>query len=167
MAEPAGRPVLRRRRRPGLKVAGSIAALAVAGVLVWMVVNFAAANPDDVNLGDRVFTVGNAERLADRIADDAEPLLFKDPLSRGPGRELYVHHLGRDPEQGWIAVEAYAPGDPHRIRCLLDWRKSQNQFVSPCSGRRFPLPAEGLVRHPVDVEDGVVKVDLRNRRPAR
>lgn len=163
MAEPTGRPVLRRRRRPGVTVVVSLAALACAGVLVWFVVNFAAANPEEVNLGDRVFEVGNAERLAERLSEDREPLLFKDPLSRGPGRELYVHHTGGDPEKGWIAVEAYAPGDPHEIRCLLRWDRAEQEFVSPCSGRRFRADADDLVHHPVEVDDGTVKVDLRNR----
>ena len=83
-------------------VAGSLVALALAGILVFVVVRFASKNPEQVNLGPSVFRF-RATRLAQEI-DERGPFLLKDPLNRG--REVYVQHIGDDPRLGWVAVRA-------------------------------------------------------------
>ncbi len=145
--------------RARLIVAGSLVALALVGVLVWVVVRFASENPDQVNLGSSVFRF-SADRLAGEV-EERGPFLLKDPLNRG--REVYVQHVGGDPGTGWLAVRAYA--SRQSLDCLLRWEGRARQFVDPCSGRRYPAGGEGLTTYPARVEDETVVVDLRSSRP--
>ena len=137
-------------------MAGAATAAAVAVVLVYLVVRFAAQNPDDANLGDREFRF-QAESLAEEIADNG-PFLLKDPLNRG--REVYVQHLGDDPGQGWTAVLAYASRP--RVECLLAWDAGRRLFRDPCTGRTFPADGRGLTSFPATVKGGEVTFDLRS-----
>lgn len=134
-------------------------ALAVAAALMWSVVRFAAENPEEANLGDTVFQLGRAERLASEI-DEGGPFLFQDPLSTGRGRNVYIHHVGDDPGTGWLAVEARLPGEP---ACAVRWDRSTATFTD-CHGGRHPVDGAGLTTYTATVEDGQVSVDLR--RPA-
>ncbi len=150
----------RRARRPPTRgrvlVAGSLAALAFAGVMLFFLVRFASRNPDQVNLGSPVFRVGRASRLA-REVDERGPFLFKDPLNRE--REVFVQHLGEDTGAGWSAIRAYA--SRQTVDCLLRWEHERNRFLDPCTGQGYPPNGEGLVTYPARVEKGVVSVDLR------
>ena len=158
-------PRRRRRDRNRAVVVASALGLGLAALLVWLVVGYASENPDKVNLGSERFVVGSADRLANRIDEQRAPFLFKDPLSSSAGRELYVQHLGDDERQGWLAVEAYAPGAPREVRCILDWDIDRQRFVDPCGDAEFPPDGEGLVHYPTGVDDrGAVVVDLRDRR---
>ena len=142
---------------------GSIALALTAGLLMWLVVQYASRKPDEVNLpGGDTFVVGNAERFAKRIADQREPILFKDPLSSRAGREIYVLHEGRDAEEGWSAVLAYAERNPRRVECVLRWDRQASEFVDPCTDETYRPDDDRLVRYPADVNDaGNVEVDLR------
>lgn len=148
-------PPAPRRSRAGVVVA-TVLALALSGALVWSVVRFASANPDKANLGDPVFTVGSAKRFARQI-DKHGPILFQDPLSLGRGRNLYVQHLGTDPDKGWSAIEARLPDDK---ACEVTWLLDRSSFVD-CRGNRHPPDGEGLTTYPGTVENGRVRVDLR------
>lgn len=157
----AGR--LRRRDRNRAVLAASVVALTVAAVLMVLVVRFASQRPDEVNLGGRVFAVADAERLARRIEQEGTPFLFKDPLTRRPGREVYVHHVGPDSKEGWLAIEAYAPGSPRRLECILVWDQAGSRFRDPCGGQTFPADGSGLRTYPAEVDEGGrVVVDLRS-----
>lgn len=152
-----GRPVLRRRRRTRSVLVATAAGLALASLMTWLTVRYASERPDEVNLGSAVFEAGRADRLSRRIASGG-PFLFKDPLNRG--REVYLQHLGPNPEQGWLAVAAYA-GEP-RLECLLRWEAPAGRFVDPCTGRAYPADGTGLRTYPGRVDgDGVVVIDLR------
>ena len=131
-------------------------ALAMSIALVWWVVRFASQNPEDAGLGDPVFEVGQADRLAENIAEDG-PFLFQDPLSRGRGRNVYVQHLGDDPDTGWVAVEARLPDQPD---CAVTWDTGRDAFVD-CRGGQHPPGGEGLTTYPGTVTDGQVSIDLR------
>ena len=156
-------PRVRNRRRTRSIVAASLAGLVATLVLVAFVVRFASQRPDDVNLGDKRFVVGRADRFAERIEEQGAPLLFKDPLTSRPGRELYVQHLGDDEEKGWIAVEAYSPG-PRKLACLLTWDTKTDEFVDPCSKARYPADGTGLQVYPGEVDERTaVIIDLRTR----
>jgi hypothetical protein len=160
------RPPRRRRDRVRLAVTLSIVGVVAASVLVWLVTDFAAERPDEVNLGDDTFVVGDAKRLAARIDQQREPFLFKDPLTSKPGREVYVQHVGRDHRRGWVAIEAYAPGAPRSLRCILRWDQPQRSFVDPCAPddgmAAYPADGTGLRTYPAKVNaDGDVEVDLR------
>jgi hypothetical protein len=146
-----------RQQRPFVLVATLLAVLAGAGVM-WSVVRYASENPDKANLGDRVFQVGRAERLA-REVDDRGPFLFQDPLFRGTGRNLYVQHLGEDPDKGWLAVEARLPDQP---ACAVVWDRDDAEFVD-CEDGRHPPDGTGLTTYPGSVANGQVSVDLRTR----
>jgi hypothetical protein len=160
---PVYRPPRRRRDRTRLAVGASIAGVVVAALLTWLVVNLAARQPDKVNLGDDTFVVGRAARLAARIDEERAPFLFKDPLTSRPGREVYVQHVGRDDEQGWLAIEAYAPGSPRELRCILRWDAGRRVFTDPCAGgAAYPADGRGLRTYPATVrKDGQVEVNLR------
>lgn len=156
----AGRP--RRRTRNRIAVISSVAGVAAAAVLTFLMVRFASQRPDEVNLGDKVFQVADAERLARRIEQERTPFLFKDPLTQRPGREVYVQHVGTDPKEGWLAIEAYAPGSPRRIECILEWDRVAARFRDPCGMETFPADGSGLRTYPAEVdESGQVVVDLR------
>ncbi len=161
----AGRP--RRRTRNRIVVTASVAGVAVAAVLMFLVVRFASQRPDEANLGDKVFSF-DAPRLARQIEQQREPLLFKDPLTSRPGREVYVQHLGRDPRRGWIAIDAYAPGQPREIGCILDWEPDPGHFRDLCSPtqKTFPADGSGLRTYPTEVDEQgkVVTIDLRTQR---
>lgn len=144
-------------RRPIAVVVTAIVAIGLASLLVWSAVRFAAQNPDKANLGSNVFNVGNAQRLSREI-DERGPFLFQDPLSLGRGRNLYIQHLGDDPETGWSAIEARRADDG---TCAVTWSLDREVFVD-CRGERHPPDGTGLVVYPGTVEDGQVRVDLRS-----
>lgn len=135
--------------------------LALSAGVVWWVVQFAAENPDQANLGSRVFNVGRADRLAKEV-DDRGPFLFQDPLSAGTGRNLYIQHLGDDPEQGWSAIEARLPDNPG---CVVQWDIAVEKFVD-CQGGSHPPDGEGLRTYPGTVEDNQILIDLRTNATA-
>jgi hypothetical protein len=150
---PARRPT--DRGAPATIVAAAVA-VAVAAGMVWLVVRFASQNPDKANLGDPVFQVGRASRLAEEV-DDRGPFLFQDPLSAGRGRNLYIQHLGDDPDEGWSAIEARLPDDP---ACAVEWDRARGEFVD-CRDGRHPADGGGLTTYRGTVDDGQVSVDLR------
>jgi hypothetical protein len=156
-------PRVRNRRRTRSIVAAAVTALAATALVVVFVVQFASRRPDDVNLGDKRFVVGRADRFAERIDEQGAPILFKDPLTSKPGRELYVQHLGTDEKKGWLAVEAYAPGQ-RQLKCILQWDTATDEFVDPCTRARFPADGTGLTtyRGTVDERTAVI-IDLRTR----
>ena len=159
----SGLPPVRPAHRMRARVVASLAAVALAAGLTFLVVRYASRQPDKVNLGQRVFSVARAGRLAPEVARDG-PLLFKDPLNRN--RELYLQHLGDDPKQGWVALEGYAPGAPREVRCVLRWEQATRQFRDPCGGGTYPADGAGLVGFPTTVDDdGIVVVDLSSPRP--
>ena len=132
----------------------TVAGLVLSAGLVWSVVRFASQNPEEAGLGDAVFEVGRAERLARRIASDG-PFVFPDPLERG--RDLHVQHLGDDPDTGWVGVEARVPGDRD---CIVEWHADDRRFAD-CRGGTYPPDGAGLTTYPGKVVDGQVSIDLR------
>jgi hypothetical protein len=141
--------------------------LAVAGVVVGLallLVVFVVAVPSltesgtvEVNLGDDVFNARGAESRAETIAESG-PILFPDVSGRND-RDIYLQHLGDDPEQGWYAFDARRPGQGRE--CTLDWDGSAQEFRDPCDGTVVPADGAGLLSYPVEVsEDGDVVVDL-------
>ncbi len=146
-------------RRSRALVLWTLAALALAALLVAVAVRYAARNPEKANLGGNELPL-NAKRLAREVAQRG-PVLFKDPLNRD--REIYVQHQGTDPEKGWVAVRAYA--SRVSVDCLLRWNASKRQFVDPCTKRSYPPDGEGLSTYPAPVTGGVVRIDLRTPRP--
>ena len=160
---PPSYPRVRNPRRTRSIVVASITGVFLTALLLLFVVRFASERPDDVNLGDKRFILGRADVFAERIDEQGAPILFKDPLTSRPGRELYVQHLDEDVEEGWLAIEAYGPG-PKRLACILVWEAEDARFRDPCSDTTYPADGDGLKTYPVDVDErGAVVIDLRNR----
>lgn len=156
-------PRVRNPRRTRMVVGAAIFGVVVAAVLVLLVVRFASQRPDDVNLGNDRFEVGRADVFARAIERDG-PILFKDPLTSRAGREIYVQHLGDDEDEGWLALDAYAPGAPREERCILEWDREDEVFTDPCGDAEVPADGEGVRTYPGEVDDrGAVIIDLRAR----
>lgn len=144
---------MRARRSVVAGVAGVVVALAVVGGVVLL----AGSGGLEVRLGDDVFRAGRVERLAAAVERDG-PIAIPD-ASPDRRRDIYLQHLGRSDDEGWVAFAAQAPGAGRD--CLLRWRPDDRELADPCSGRRYPADGEGLTRYPTQVEDGVLSVDLR------
>jgi hypothetical protein len=147
-----------RKQRSRKVVAATVLAVVMATVLGMLTLRFASRNPDKANLGSSVFKF-EARRLAREVDRDG-PFLLKDPLNRE--REVYVQHLGDNPETGWITIRAY--GSRVALECLLRWDNRRREFIDPCGNRTYPADGEGLVTYPTRVEAGRVNVDLRSGR---
>lgn len=133
----------------------SLIALAFAGALLFLVVQYASENPDAANLGSDVVKL-DAERAAERIAETG-PYALQDPNG---DRDVYLQHVGDDPETGWVLVLAYPPGEPDK-RCAVVWDVKRDLFEAPCSKRTYPADGSGLTTYPAPVEKGRVVIDLR------
>ena len=157
-------PNLPRVRNPGRTraiVAASVLGVVLTAVLVLLVVRFASQRPDEVNLGEDRFEVGRSDVFARAIRRDG-PILFKDPLTSRPGREIYVQHLGDDEAEGWFAVDAYGVDAPREERCILEWDRREKVFTDPCGGPDVPADGTGLATYPGEVDDRrAVIIDLR------
>lgn len=157
-------PRVRNPRRTRLVVGAAVLGVFLTSVLLVLVVRFASERPDEVNLGRDRFEVGEAGVFARAIERDG-PILFKDPLTSRPGREIYVQHLGEEEDDGWLALDAYAPGAPREERCILEWDDAQEVFTDPCGDARIPAAGTGVPTYPGEVDDrDVVIIDLRTAR---
>lgn len=157
-------PRVRNPRRTRMVVGAAVLGVVLAAALVLLVVRFASQRPDDVNLGNDRFEVGRADVFARAIERDG-PILFKDPLTSRAGREIYVQHLGDDEDEGWLALDAYAPGTPREQRCILEWDREDEVFTDPCGNGEVAADGDGVRTYPGEVDDrGAVIIDLRTRR---
>jgi hypothetical protein len=158
-------PVEQSRGHAGraLLVAGAGVVLALG--IAFLVARAASQGDVDVRLGSDTFSQQDAEEIAEEIAERG-PILYAD--TAGGDRDIYLQHVGDDPESGWIAIAARPPGvsracsirwDPDEdVFRLLD---SDGQVTDECDGREFPADGEGLPMYPVTVDsDGNLDVDL-------
>ncbi len=137
----------------------AIAALAIGLIILVAVFVAVAASRGDVeiNLGDDRFEAGRSERLAKEI-DDGGGLPFLYPDLVGKDRNLFVQHLGDDPDDGWVAFSAFDPDDPS---CAVLIDREDKRLVNACDESvTYPLDGEGLRQYPVTVEDGEIYVDI-------
>ena len=133
----------------------TLIAVAFAGTLLFLVVQYASKNPGTANLGSSVVKL-DAERTAKRI-EETGPYPLQDP--RGD-RDVYLQHVGDDPATGWVLVLAYPPDEPDK-RCAVVWDVERDLFEAPCSKRTYPADGSGLTTYPAPVTDGRVVIDLR------
>jgi hypothetical protein len=133
-------------------IAGVVVGLGLFGLVSCL------ANEGDVvevRLGDDTFDAGDVDRIAAEV-DDRGPILYPDLV--GGARSIFVNHVEQDPEEGWVAFDAVAPGADDD--CVLEWRPDDSIFVDPCDGAEFPADGEGLPQYPAEVDDGHVVIDL-------
>jgi len=134
----------------------------IAALLGAMVLWVANSNPDIVQIGDTQFDAGFTGRQSDEIAAGG-PILYPDAGSRGQ-RDIYVQHIGDDPEVGWLAFTVRRPGDPRD--CSATWNPERRTFTLAsstevqCDAVSFNELGCGLLRFPVAVVDGKVIVFL-------
>lgn len=110
---------------PWRALAFAVIAVAVGLGAGFLMLRLADSGGVDVRLGDAEFRAGSAERRSDDIAEGG-PLLFPDPNS---DRDIFVQHLGEDPNRGWLVFETRWPGSPSS--CSLTWEAASRQFVPP------------------------------------
>ncbi|HEY6414816.1 MAG TPA: hypothetical protein VIX41_01220 [Acidimicrobiales bacterium] len=150
--------------------AGRALAVAAAGVVVAIGVAAALAvlanrGTVDVRLGSDTFEAGDAEDIAEEIADNG-PIFYAD--TAGGDRDIYLQHLSDDPNEGWLAFAARPPGVSRE--CTLQWEPraevfrlldSDGEVAGECDGREFPADGEGLPMYPVIIDaGGNIDVDL-------
>lgn len=132
----------------------STIAVAFAGALLFLVVRYIAQHPEAANLGARVIKL-DADRNAETIRRTG-PYPLEDPDDKR-NRDVYLQHVGGDPETGWIIVLAYPPDST----CAVTWDTRRHVFEDPCSKRTYPADGSGLTTYPAPVENGRVVIDLR------
>lgn len=136
----------------------------VIAVLLGAMVLWATRSGDsvEIRIGDTVFDAGFADRQSEAIAADG-PILYADAGSSGQ-RDLYLQHIGDDPEVGWLAFSARRVGDPRD--CTIAWDPEQRWFELRstsdvvCDPVTFNELGCGLVRYPIEVIDNKVTVFL-------
>lgn len=110
-----------------------------------------------LSIGDQVFGPGNIDRLSEDIDREQTPLFFGDVA--GGDRDIFLQHIGDEPENGWFAF-AVRPIDAPRD-CFISWEADERQFSYNCDDRTFPADGEGLFQYPVAVSPaGDITIDL-------
>lgn len=128
--------------------------IAVVALFVVAIPSLTESNRIEVRLGDDVFVAGNAAARSAAIAADG-PILLADVASGD--RDVYLQHLGDDPNEGWLVFDARRPGTSRD--CTLVW--GDGQFTDPCDDTVVPADGSGLPAYNVSVDDdGRVVIDL-------
>ena len=130
---------------------GTVAVL--VGVVILAALSFASGKGkvDVSNLGDRIQWVGNADRLAKRVAKDG-PFIIPD-ASPNRNRVIYVQHVGTEDTKGWYSILAAEKGS-----CAVKWTGSG---FEECDGTTHPADGSGLTRYKTYVDGNAVYVDVR------
>ena len=123
-----------RSQVPWRALAFAVIAVAVGLGAGFLMLRLADSGGVDVRLGDAEFRAGSAESRSGDIAEGG-PLLFPDPNS---DRDIFVQHLGEDPNRGWLVFETRWPGSPSA--CSLTWEAASRQFVPPDNEECRGLP---------------------------
>lgn len=138
---------------------GVVIALLLGAMVLW-----ATRSGDGVtiNVGDTVFDAGFVGRQSDEIAARG-PILYADAGSGGT-RDLYVQHIGDDPDTGWLAFSARRAGDPRDCSAVWDPATKAFHMTSSsdtvCDPVTFNALGCGLFRYPAEVIDGKITVFL-------
>lgn len=144
---PVKPPRQRNTRSIVLGIAGLAAGIiAVLALFVIAIPSLTESNQIEVRLGDDVFVAGNAEARAIAIAADG-PILLADVASGD--RDVYLQHLGDNPDEGWMVFDARRPGTSRD--CTLVW--SDGEFTDPCDGTTVAADGGGLNSYRVEVDD--------------
>jgi hypothetical protein len=150
-------PVAQTRGHAGKALAIASVSIVLILAVTFVVAQAASRGDVEINLGDERFNAGRSERLAKEI-DDGGGLPFLYPDLVGRSRNLYVNHLGDDPDTGWVAFGAFVPDDPS---CAVELDREAKILVSACDPEvTYPLGGKGLRFYPATVEGGRVYVDI-------
>jgi len=139
-----------------IALGGITVAIALGLGVLFVTPRLAQTNAVEVKLGDDTFEAGSTENMSMVIRRDGAPILY--PAVVGD-RDIYLQHLGEDPEVGWSAFDARQPGSPRS--CTLAWQPG-GFFTDPCEeGVSFDAAGTGLPRYDVTIEDGMLFIDFR------
>jgi hypothetical protein len=109
-----------------------------------------------LNLGSSEFDMGRASAFASDVASNG-PLIF--PALHGSDITLYVQHLGKIDNEGWLAFSAHDPGQP--ASCYVRWRPAPRDFIDRCDQAVYPADGQGLDQYATQVDpSGDVIIDL-------
>lgn len=137
--KPLNRTLESQSRVPWRALTFAVVAVVVGLGAGFLMLRLADSGRVDVRLGDAEFRAGSAESFSDDIAEGG-PLLFQDLNS---DRDIFIQHLGEDPNRGWLVFETRWAGSPSS--CSLIWEAVSRQFVPPDS-----LECQGLPRAEAD-----------------
>ena len=107
-----------------------------------------------MNLGDDEFELEDVDGAGRPDRRATAPT--STPTRPAANRPIIVNHVGDDPEEGWVAVLAIAPGSE---ACVVDWDDDDEVFRD-CEGEAYPPDGTGLDQFPTRVEDDTLFVDL-------
>lgn len=125
--------------------------------LVTRTADLAQSGDVQLNIGDQVFGPGNVDRLSEDIEAQRTPLLLSDPS--GGDRDIWLQHIGDQPETGWFAFAVRPPDAPRD--CFVQWQVNEQLFAYNCDDRTFPADGEGLFQYPVVIAgNGEITIDL-------
>ncbi len=109
-----------------------------------------------IQIGDPIFSVGQASDVAEAI-DSQGPLLLPDAASGE--RDLWIHHIGTSSARGWVAFAVRQEGSARD--CFANWNAEDETFVDTCDGTVYPENGEGLEQYAVSVgADGALTINL-------
>lgn len=136
----------------------------VAGVVLLWVASAALTARHNSQVGEGgaggVVELGNASRLAARFErGDRVPMYFPD-VSGNARRAVYLVHEGERSSTGWTAFRAQVPNEDDS--CQWEWNTDSGRLDASCDQRRHaPADGTGLEQYPVTVQDGKLRLDLR------
>jgi hypothetical protein len=150
-------PVAQTRGHAGKALLIATVAIVLIAVVTVLIAQAASRGDVEIRLGDDRFDVGRADKVAARIDKDGGlPALFQDLVGRN--RNIYVQHIGDDPDTGWVAFGAFDPDDPS---CAVEIDRAGKALVNACDRTvTYSLSGEGLRAYPTSVEGGQVIVDI-------
>jgi hypothetical protein len=151
-------PVAKGGSHAGRALAVGTGAIAIIAVILFLAATVLSdRNSTELRIGDQTFQGGNAERLAEEIADRG-PILYGD-VSGAKDRDVILQHLGKDPDTRWYMFRAQPP-DKGRD-CTWEWQPDEQLFRAKCDdSMTAPADGKGLERFPVKVRNGRLDVDL-------
>ena len=105
-------------------------ALVVSAGALWVFAKIASGNAESVNLGSRVFSVGNAESRAKQAA--VAPLFFNDLVrDERPLPVVLSFIAGKE----WAALKAIPPGSTET--CVVKWDEPTRTLIDPCTKTKY------------------------------
>ena len=139
--------------RATLWILGGIFAIVLAICVAGAVLALSAANEDITSTSAR--TSSRSRRSSPGPSWWPTRVPSASPTPPGEPTDI-VNHVGDDPETGWVAVLAIAPGTDS---CIVDWDNDDGLFRD-CEGETYPPDGEGLDQFATRVEDDTLYIDL-------
>lgn len=127
---------------------GAVAAALAVLFIVTQMGRLTNPSNSPSQFGDAVLSPGKAEAIAAEIADTGPTIL---PDATGGAKDLWLHHLGDDPNEGWYAFAARPLEAP--LECATSWQPETKTFVDTCDGTVYPETGEGLRQYLISVTD--------------